>query len=45
MPSEVVSPDSTYVGDVTFDVPPDIATATLQSTLRDARTQQTLTLR
>ena len=44
-PSEVVEPGSTYVGDVVFDVPPQIAKATLRATLRDKQKELELTLR
>jgi hypothetical protein len=43
-PSEVVAPESTYVGDVVFDVPPGIRTATLKASLRAAGTERQLTL-
>jgi hypothetical protein len=44
LPAEVVAPASTYVGDVVFDVPPGIRTATLRASLRTAETEQHLTL-
>jgi len=43
-PSEVVAPESTYVGDVVFGVPPTVRTATLSAELREARTERKLTL-
>ena len=43
-PSEVITGASTYVGDVVFDVPPTVRTATLTGTLRESRTERTLTL-
>ena len=43
-PSEVVAGASTYLGDVVFDVPPTVRTATLSATLRDTRTERKLTL-
>jgi hypothetical protein len=43
-PSEVVAPESTYVGDVVFDVPPALRTASLSGTLRESRTERKLTL-
>ena len=44
-PSEVVEPGSTYVGDIVFDVPPQVAKATLRATLRDKQKEQELTFR
>ena len=43
-PSEVVAGESTYVGDVVFDVPPTVRTATLTGMLRESRTERKLTL-
>ena len=45
MPSEVVEPGSTYVGDIVFDVPPSLTKATLKATLRDMSREQELTLK
>jgi hypothetical protein len=39
-----VAPESTYVGDVVFDVPPALRTASLSGTLRESRTERKLTL-
>jgi hypothetical protein len=44
-PLEVVEPGSTYVGDVVFDVPPQVTTATLRATLRDSQQEWELRLR
>ena len=44
-PSEVVEPAATYVGDVVFEVPPQITKATLRAELRGKQTEQELTLR
>jgi len=44
-PSEVVASGATYVGDVVFDVPPQIAKATLRAELRGRQKEQELTLR
>ena len=44
-PSEVVEPGSTYVGDIVFDVPPQVAKATLRAMLRDKQKEQELTFR
>lgn len=44
-PSEVVEPAATYVGDVVFEVPPQITKATLRAELRGKQTEQALTLR
>ena len=44
-PSEVVEPGSTYIGDVVFDVPPKVTTATLRATLRERQKEQELMLR
>jgi hypothetical protein len=43
-PSEVVAPGSTYVGDVVFEAPPEVRTATLSAALKQARTERKLTL-
>jgi hypothetical protein len=43
-PSEVVAPQSTYVGDIVFEVPPGVRTAVLTAALKEARTERTLTL-
>ena len=45
MPSEVVEPGSTYIGDIVFDVPPSLAKATLRATLRETVKEQELTLK
>ena len=45
MPSEVVAGGATWIGDVVFDVPPDLRSATLRSTLGEARSEQGLPLR
>jgi hypothetical protein len=44
-PSEVVNPGATYVGDIVFDVPPQIRTATLRATLGSREKEQELTLK
>jgi hypothetical protein len=43
-PAEAVAPQSTYVGDVVFELPPDVRTAVLMATLRGAHSEQTLNL-
>jgi hypothetical protein len=44
-PSEVVAAGATYVGDVVFDVPPQITKATLRAELRSKQREHELTLR
>jgi hypothetical protein len=44
-PSEVVAGQSTYVGDIVFDVPAETRMAVLRASLRDGKTEQPLTLR
>ena len=43
-PSEVVEPGATHVGDVVFDVPPQITKAVLRAELRGMQKEQELTL-
>lgn len=43
-PSEVVEPSATYVGDVVFEVPPQITKATLRAELRGKQQEHELTL-
>jgi hypothetical protein len=43
-PADVVAPQSTYVGDVVFELPAEAGTAVLTATLRSAHTEQKLTL-
>jgi hypothetical protein len=45
MPSEVVAGNATWIGDVVFDVPPDLRSATLRAALGQARVDKDLTLR
>jgi hypothetical protein len=45
MPSEVVAGNSTWIGDVVFDVPPDLRSTTLRAGLGEARIDTDLTLR
>ena len=44
-PSEVVEGGATYIGDVVFEVPPQITRATLRAELRGTQKEQELTLR
>jgi hypothetical protein len=44
-PSEVVEAGATYIGDVVFEVPPQITRATLRAELRGTQKEQELTLR
>ena len=44
-PSEVVEPGATYIGDVVFEVPPQITRATLRAELHGKQQEQELTLR
>lgn len=43
-PSEAVERDSTYVGDVVFEVPPSVRTATLRASANGAEVNRMLTL-
>ena len=43
-PSEVVAPESTYVGDIVFEVPPTVKTASLISSLRHVKSEMPLRL-
>ena len=43
-PSEAIAPQSTYVGDIVFELPPDAKTAVLTATLRKGQAEQKLTL-
>lgn len=44
MPAEVVAPESTYVGDILFEVPPEVRKATLTASVGEMRVEREITL-